>query len=417
MESDQRIVKRLDSRIDQLLIDLDKLRAISRPSLPNVPALTIAEVQQQLLAEDQVLPAFHLGEQKGYLWEIHKGRHNVHLLPARNEIVPLASRLHKLMKSPNHTDRVLREFHASRLSAMLLSQVKLENKQLLIINDEAIHFIPFAALPTNGETQILLGQDHDITHLNSVTHSLLLKEKLQNTPPYSKLAAIFADPVFNEEDDRFTNHHSLPGLLEDFPLPRLPRLPHSSDEARALAVFDHLGEIDVALGFDANRASLLKQGLSGYRVVHFGSHAEADPRFPELSGIWLSNLTEDGRLSSGFLHAYELHATKLNANLVVLSGCETALGINVRGEGVWSLAQSIQDAGGINVLVSLWRVQDEPTAFLMSRFYHHLLQDKRPPERALRMAQQETRAQERWQDPLYWAGFTLQGSWWKLGKN
>ena len=102
---------------------------------------------------------------------------------------------------------------------------------------------------------------------------------------------------------------------------------------------------------------------------------------------------------------------KLSAELVVLSDCETGLGEEVKGEGIVGLTRGFMYAGSPRVIVSLWKVNDEATAKLMNLFYQKILLDKMKPIAALRAAQIEMLNSEEWQDPEYWAAFTLQGEW------
>jgi CHAT domain-containing protein len=118
-----------------------------------------------------------------------------------------------------------------------------------------------------------------------------------------------------------------------------------------------------------------------------------------------------GRPRHGFLPAYEVYNLRLNADLVVLSACQTALGEDIRGEGLVGLTRAFMYAGTPRVVASLWRVPDSATAALMERFYRALLIEKRRPAEALRLAQQSVRAERRWSAPYYWAGFTLIGEW------
>jgi CHAT domain-containing protein len=102
---------------------------------------------------------------------------------------------------------------------------------------------------------------------------------------------------------------------------------------------------------------------------------------------------------------------RLNADLVVLSACQTALGEDIRGEGLVGLTRAFMYAGTSRVVASLWRVPDSATAALMQRFYRAMLIERRTPAEALRKAQQSVRADRRWAAPYYWAGFTLVGEW------
>ena len=148
-----------------------------------------------------------------------------------------------------------------------------------------------------------------------------------------------------------------------------------------------------------------------YRVVHFATHGIADSRNPELSGLVLSLVDANGRPQEGFLGLSDVYELDLAADLVVLSGCQTALGKEVRGEGVMGLTRGFLYAGVPRVVASLWKVQDRTTAELMTRFYRAMWKDQKSPAAALREAQQSLRREPRYRDPYSWAGFILQGDW------
>ena len=143
-----------------------------------------------------------------------------------------------------------------------------------------------------------------------------------------------------------------------------------------------------ALGFEANRAAAMSDDLSKYRIIHFATHSFLDSMHPELSGIALSMLDRQGKSQEGFLRSHEVFNLKLGAELVVLSGCRTGLGKEVKGEGLYGMTRGFMYAGSKRVLVSLWDVQDQATARLMTDFYRGLLGPKRPTAAAaLRAAQ------------------------------
>ena len=102
----------------------------------------------------------------------------------------------------------------------------------------------------------------------------------------------------------------------------------------------------------------------------------------------------------------------LKADLVVLSGCRTALGREIRGEGLMALSRGFLAAGASRLVMSLWSVDDKATAELMAHFYRHMLGPERlTPSASLRAATLEMRRQPRWRAPYFWAGFLLQGDW------
>jgi CHAT domain-containing protein len=192
---------------------------------------------------------------------------------------------------------------------------------------------------------------------------------------------------------------------------RLSRLPFSRDEAdRILAMVPPALSLK-ALDFDANRGAAMSPALSAYRIVHFGTHAVRDDRHPELSGIVLSLVDPRGRKQNGFLRLQDLYNLHLGADLVVLSACETAVGVAAGGEGLASMARGFFYAGAVRVVAALWKVDDEATAAFMQLFYRAQIVDRLSTAAALRAAQQSMRGQKRWEDPYYWSGFILQGEW------
>ncbi len=119
----------------------------------------------------------------------------------------------------------------------------------------------------------------------------------------------------------------------------------------------------------------------------------------------------EGHPSKGFLGLSDLYELDLRADLVVLSGCETALGKEVRGEGLMSLTRAFQFAGVPRVVASLWQVEDRTTAELMTRFYRALWHDHLPAAAALRAAQRSLYQEPRYRAAHAWAAFVLQGDW------
>jgi CHAT domain-containing protein len=152
--------------------------------------------------------------------------------------------------------------------------------------------------------------------------------------------------------------------------------------------------------------------LGDYRIVHFATHGLVEASRPELSALALSLFDAQGKPRDGFLRLYEIYNMNLRADLVVLSACQTALGKEIRGEGLVGLARGFMHAGAPRVVASLWRVDDQATSELMRLFYAAMLgPSKRAPAAALRAAQMALAAQERWRSPYFWAGFVLQGEW------
>ncbi len=195
----------------------------------------------------------------------------------------------------------------------------------------------------------------------------------------------------------------------------LAPLPATRAEATTIGSVTLLGAEASEAGFHAAVAR-----SSGWRAVHFACHGLVNVVKPMLSSLALSR-AGDG---DGFLTASEVLRTQIPADLAVLSACETATGSIVRGEGIVGLVRAFMFAGAPRVICSLWKVDDEATSALMTKFYElwnpalsERSESKGPPDgskglptaEALRQAQEFVRSQERWKHPFYWAAWVLWG--------
>jgi CHAT domain-containing protein len=290
--------------------------------------------------------------------------------------------------------------------------------RLVVLADGALHAVPFTALPAPENAGTALLDHHEIVYLPSATVLAWQRQRLANRPLAPRPLAMLADAVFQASDPRLSGQSQrtafppdLSRALEDLDLHGLRRLPFSGEEARSVIALVPDGRPLAALGFAANRERVLAGELADYRVVHFATHGLLHPLLPQLSGLVLSLYDAEGHPVDGFLRAHEIAALELPAELVVLSACETGLGREIRGEGMVGLSHAFFRAGARRLVLSLWNVDDRATAELMTRFYVHLWSDRLPAGQALRRAQLDVRAEEKWQEPYYWAAFTLQGDW------
>ena len=125
----------------------------------------------------------------------------------------------------------------------------------------------------------------------------------------------------------------------------------------------------------------------------------------------LSTVGRDGAAQDGFLRLTDIYNMRLAADVVVLSACQTALGRDVRGEGLVGLTRGFLHAGARSVVSTLWEVRDRQTSELMTRFYEAMLRDGLTPGAALRRAQLLTMRDPASSAPVYWGAFVLHGDW------
>jgi CHAT domain-containing protein len=166
-----------------------------------------------------------------------------------------------------------------------------------------------------------------------------------------------------------------------------------------------------AVDFSASRQTMLSAPWGRARIVHIATHGLLDAERPELSGLVLSLVDQEGRPQDGFLRLHEVYNLDWSADLVVLSACQTALGKEIKGEGLVGLTRGFMYGGAPRVVASLWNVNDSATAQLMKRFYAGLLGQKLSPAAALRAAQVEMWRRQPARSPYFWAPFVLQGEW------
>jgi CHAT domain-containing protein len=208
-----------------------------------------------------------------------------------------------------------------------------------------------------------------------------------------------------------TTNSALRRAMRSFNRTGFSRLPFSRQEADEIAQLIPKSSLFKATDFQANRIVTASGELSRYRIIHFATHGLLNSEHPELSGLVLSLFDENGKTQDGFLRMDEIFNLRLPADLVVLSACQTALGKEIKGEGLVGLTRGFMYAGAARVVASLWQVDDEATSQLMWRFYRGMLKEGLRPAAALREAQIEMSQSSRWSSPYYWAGFVIQGEW------
>jgi CHAT domain-containing protein len=288
----------------------------------------------------------------------------------------------------------------------------------LVVADGALQYVPFAALSNAQGTPLI--HEHEIVNLPSASVLAILRQEQAQRKRAEKMVAVLADPVLQRADERVARRITQPsgpvagarievvrGLAES--AISFERLIHSRKEAEAILSFSEGGSNLKALDFDASRATATSNALADYRIVHFATHGVVNNEYPALSGVVLSLVDKRGQMLDGFLRLHDIYNLKLGSDLVVLSACQTALGKQVKGEGLIGLVRGFMYAGAPRVVATSWDVKDEATAELMKRFYKNMLVDNRTPAAALRAAQISMSKESRWSSPYFWAGFVIQG--------
>jgi CHAT domain-containing protein len=387
---------------------LDTTSAIAIAQVPTLP-----EIQNRLLDDNSLLLEYALGETRSYVWVVSKQSIKSYLLPPRSQLEPKVQKL--ILQITDNTTNFHRDptaqANAQALSAILLAPFKeqLGQKRLLIVADEALQYLPFAALPDPNTSAPLL-INHEILGLPAAATTLAFQSrnsKISSKTAPSKTLLMFSDPVFDSTDDRLTKPSALATIKEIDGI--YTRLPGTQKEAEAIGKLVPQDQGSFKHGFAANYGAATSESLSQYRFLHFATHGILNSQYPERSGMVMSLLNEQGDLQRSLLSTANTFNLNLSADLVVLSGCNTSLGKQVKGEGLVGLTSGLMYAGSKQVVSSLWPVNDRVTADLMAAFYTGMLQEKLSPAVALRRAQLKILQAPATASPYYWAAFGIQG--------
>ncbi len=258
-------------------------------------------------------------------------------------------------------------------------------ERAVIIAEGPLLSLPFAALVESVESRTFLAEKMALSFATSAAVLTVQSEEPKN--PTLALVAL-GDPDASASR---------------------AKLPHAREEVAKIAKL-FSGELGIYQGSEATEAQY-KAEASSARFVHVAAHAELDEQFPLSSAIALAPGGGSGPVSEdGRLHAWEvIEQLQLQAELVVLSGCDTGRGRELSGEGMLGLERAFRVAGAESVLASLWQVSDRSTSELMVRFYEEL-QSGTATDLSLVVAQRRLAETKTWGHPYHWAGFRLSGS-------
>lgn len=396
----------LDTRITEL--ELKKVGLVDRVreehgdfyQLALSEPLDVRTIQSDVLEPSQVLIEYLVGENKLSVFVVTRDELHYREVPVgRDELRRQLSELSPLFEVEVPRSRFLNAALAdfSIPPARALYQALLEpieawlpdEAELIIVPDDFLFYLPFEALVVESD-----GAEHRydfsgatfVVERYAVSYAAaasLLDPALRRTRTIEKGVLAFGNPTFTGEDQ--------------------PPLPNSEAEVEAIVDAFRSYENGAFTQARATKA-VFEEQAADYGVLHFATHFVSDDRQPLYSRIALAG--------DDVLETYEIFDAELNAELAVLSACNTGLGKLEKGEGLIGISRAFLYAGVPSLVVSLWSVDDEATARVMELFYEHL-RSGASKKQALRQAKldylSEARGEQR--DPFFWAPFILSGDW------
>lgn len=379
----------------------------------NTQPVTLTELQELAPDRNSVFLEYYVGDSSSCLWVVTGREHRLFVLPGREKLRGQVETIRFGLQDPGEEVSDFFVNAASYLYEVLIEPAEpyfSKKSNLIIIPDDILNYLPFEVLLT-GKTDGTVHKSYsDLPYLiikypvsyvqsASVLNSIMSNqaERVKVKSADKKLIA-FGDPVYDREySPKAPGGQNFSNL--DFSLQEIEKIADCFEE----------GNAGIFTGDSATEDRIKGTDFGQFNYLHFATHGYINEAEPDHSSLVLTRdsiSAEDGLLQSSEI--FDLH---LNANLVVLSACQTGLGRLVRGEGMIGLTRAFMYAGTPSVLASLWSVSDMSTATLMGDFYSNLIPGKLDKADALRRAKLACIGENQFAHPFYWASFVMIGDW------
>ena len=391
-----------------------------RAENPNVLSLVSPEpiplerVQRDLLDNESAVVEYFLGEKVSYGLVITKTQAHVFILPSREKIEESLRAYLKIL-SDHPQGKFIGTLAANRLYESLLSPVEKtimpSIEHLIIVPDGVLYYLPFETLKLpNGKGQHennYLVERFKISYTPSCSSLLYLLERKASIISSPRIL-VFGSPSLNGEDSKKTTFSRQVSLIKNLYADQgfdLSPLPFSRKEARNVVKYFPKENRQIYIDKQANEAFIKTISLEDYQVIHFACHGLLDEYSPFRSALVLARGKRGDE--DGFLQVREIFNLKMNAEMIVLSACQTGKGRLEHGEGVLGLPRIFFYIGARSVLTTLWKIHDKSTSKFMDLFYEHLFRGYSKAQ-ALQMAKLRM-IKSRFSHPHHWAAFVLNG--------
>ena len=383
--------------------ETEKKLSRSVPEQWQLVPVTLSRFQRQLTAPGEIFVEFMLSEPESHVWIVSRSSADHLSLPGRSVIEAEVQKLWKLISERpiGRNATAAWQFQGLKLFQMLFgakSPIVANAVRLKIAPDGMLHYVPFEVL--------LLSQPANAA---DTFHCALASKEISYVPSASLWGAAELNGAHNQAreflalglaGETATSDNEFRKMLRR----KFPILPNAEEEARAVGASLGASKGKILVGNEAKESFLTSTDLSRYGIIHFAGHAYTQDDDPRSSGLLLS----EGNGEDGYLCLDEISRLHLNADLVTLSGCQTGWGEIKSGEGLLNLARAFMIAGTRNVIMSLWKTDDEASMQFMKVFYREL-RESAFPAKALR----ETRKAffdsqiPAYRHPYFWAPFVV----------
>lgn len=375
--------------------------------------ITVKEVQQKLLSDQQMLLEYFVGDSTIFIFTIAKNDYQIHQVkkdfPLKKWVQELRSGIYQPFNGQYHDQATIDQLkvqyqkRAFQLYQKLVQPIEdqiADSEQLIIIPDEVLGYLPFDALLSSPVDSSVSPRDYPYLLRNyqiSTAYSASSLNKMRQIKHRSKPSKNFlaVAPSFPANDSLILAARFIDGSQNRN---RLGPLNFNIPEAKSLQAI--MGG-EVLLDNQATEKAFTDIA-SDFSILHLSTHGKANDKAGDYS--FLAFTEQKDSIENEWLYNRELYELQLNADMVVLSACETGIGELQRGEGIISLARGFSYAGAKSIITSLWSVNDKQTPELMKHFYTNLKAGQ-SKDAALRQAKLTYLESSTNPEPYFWAAF------------
>jgi CHAT domain-containing protein/tetratricopeptide (TPR) repeat protein len=417
--SDPKILTELNTQLDKLRLDMEAFRTVLYASHPElrvqrgeIPFLTLEQAGELLPDAATAVLEFVVSEENTRLFVLTRREEgnqpatnlSVHTVKfSQKDLVARVEQFRRMLAAADNRFRGgARELH-DLLMAPATEQLR-GISRLIIVPDGPLWELPFQALVTSRSRYVI--EDYVVSYAPSLAvlkEMTRLRHQKRRTAEAATLFAL-GNPALGKE--------TVARVKAVFMDEELEPLPEAEQQVRNLQRIYGPDHSRAYVGADA-REERFKAEAGRYDILHLATHGILNDRNPLYSHLLLSQ-TGDGGKDDGLLEAWELMKLDLNADLAVLSACETARGRVGKGEGMIGFTWALFVAGVPTAVVSQWKVRSDSTAALMVELHRRLRSSSAKTSgsrvaEALREAALKVKADKRYRHPFHWAGFVAMG--------
>ena len=410
LEIESAEAQRMNNEIFALKDDSRNLNARIKTEFPavaemdeNLEEISLSDVQSQLL-DNELIIEYLLTDDQLFVLKISSDKVENFEVPfgekekATTVDFIKMTKDNRLARERGNDPELVREFadlSYSIFEKTLAFALDGSEEKLIVIPDLYFNYLPFELLLTEQTTDSEKRNFSNLSYLLKkypIRYSFssnLLFQKFQNKQSTGTKLLAYAPKYEGTSNPIFATRAGFTAL--------------SQTKKEVEKIINFLGGI--ARTDEEASEAFFKKEAANYGLLHLAMHAYTDEGNPMLSGLIF---TENGDEEDDILRSYELYGMKLNAQLAVLSACNTGSGKLAKGEGVMSLARGFRMAGVPNIVMSLWQVDDESTRMIMENFYANLKNGQGKDE-ALQQAKLDFLKTGSKTFPHYWGAFVLMG--------